>query len=89
MLIVFPVDFSFPSTMGANSLACINLDDGNKWLNCTFNPVARLLVMKINSTTYAQSNSLQFTVGGLINPLYAEQTEPFTIQNYYLDSNKA
>ena len=58
VLIVFPPDFSFPSTFTNSSLICINIGDSNKQLQCTFNVAARLLVMKINSTTFTAQKTL-------------------------------
>jgi len=85
---VFPVEFEF-SSASSSSLICVNLDDSNKVLDCTLNAAARLLVMKINSTTFVPQRSLRFTVTGAIltNPTYSVNTSPFLIQNYYLDSN--
>ena len=81
---VFPQDFTF---MTGTALGCINLDDGNKVLDCTFNAIARLLVVRVNSTSFIAKRTFQFTVSGITNPTYAMETSPFLISNYYLDTN--
>lgn len=85
LLIVFPKQYTFTS---ANQIVCTNIDDGNKRLDCAFNSFsARLMVLKINSTSFVQQRTFQFSVSGINNPEYASETDPFIIQNYYLDSN--
>ena len=81
---VFPQDYQFAS---GTVLTCTNLEDGGKTLDCTFNAVARLLVLKVNSTTFVAKRTFQFLVSGITNPRYSMETQPFLISNYYLDSN--
>jgi hypothetical protein len=82
--VVFPQDYQFAA---GTMLSCANLDDGGKQLDCAFNAVARLLVVKVNSTTFVARRTFQFVVSGVTNPRYSVETQPFLISNYYLDSN--
>ena len=81
---VFTQDYLFAS---GTVLSCTNLDDGGKTLDCTFNTVARLLVLKVNSTTFIAKRTFQFVVSEITNPRYSVETQPFLISNYYIDSN--